>query len=364
MKLINVEDLLENEKLVVPLYNQYGQILVNSHIPLTHSMITRIKKHGVNRVFVLSDFGNDTLQECFSPEQRQIAVVEIQNTFQTVRKDVQKYVQAEARLSIENLEEVLDHILETVLNDDNFLNVLSEMYVFDEYTFTHSLHCALYTLTIGKQLGLSDEELKQLGFGALLHDIGKMVIPQDIIQKPAHLTDEEYRMIKRHPLFGYSILQTIESVHPAVLRCALEHHERLDGSGYPHGKESHEIHTFSKILAVVDVYDALTSKRVYRENTMLPFEALKIIERDIDTKFDRHVFQLFKQSIVLYPNGTVLRFSDRRRGIVFAQNKVDSSRPIVRIVEENGQIIKMSYIMDLVKHPNVQIVEVSTFQHA
>ncbi|MGL4818378.1 MAG: HD-GYP domain-containing protein, partial [Bacilli bacterium] len=340
MKLLPVENLKENNRLVVPLYNQYGRILVNSHVSLTKTMIERIKKYGVGRVFVESAYEVEATTETLSAEERGQFVLEIERTFQQISQNYNEQLPKNIQIDYNSLTQIVYRIMRIIEKREELVSVLSEMYVTDMYTMTHSLQCTVYSLQMGRAFGFSKDKLVQLGIATLLHDIGKLAIPDSILQKTDRLTDDEFRMIKRHPLFGYALLEPIAEVDRHVLRCVLEHHERLDGSGYPHGKSGEEISEFAQILAVVDVYDALTSHRVYRQRTFLPFEAMQLIEQDVGTKFSQRVFSTFKQAIILFPNGTVVTLNDGRRGVVFKQNSRQAERPIVRIIEENGKIVQ------------------------
>jgi len=162
--------------------------------------------------------------------------------------------------------------------------------------------------------------------------------------------------VKLHTRYGFDILRNLHSVSLLVAHCAFQHHERLDGSGYPRGLKGGEIHPYAKIIGVADVFDAITSNRVYRSKK-LPSEALSIIEASSGIGFDERIVEAFKRIIVKYPNGTVLRLSDMRRGVVAKQNVNNAARPLIRVFEENNQVLSATYELALEEHPNVHIVK-------
>jgi len=167
----------------------------------------------------------------------------------------------------------------------------------DNYTHQHSKNVARISLEIGRRMGLSQQELEKLEFSAILHDVGKIGIPDSILLKPGKLTDEEYKVIKNHTVYGAEILSQVKYVDEAILSGALEHHERLDGSGYPYGKKGEEISLFGKIIGIADVFDALSSKRTYKEAWDFG-EVLKVIEADVERgKFSKEVFEKLLESV-------------------------------------------------------------------
>ncbi|WP_448376791.1 HD domain-containing phosphohydrolase [Fervidobacterium sp.] len=161
----------------------------------------------------------------------------------------------------------------------------------DRYTHQHSRNVAHYSVEIGRKLGLSQQQLEKLEFSAILHDVGKIGIPDSVLLKPGKLTDEEYQLIKNHTIYGAEILSQIKYVDSDILSGALEHHERLDGSGYPHGKKDGEISLFGRIIGIADVFDALSTKRTYKEAWTLS-DVLKVISEDVKKgKFDQELYE-------------------------------------------------------------------------
>lgn len=165
--------------------------------------------------------------------------------------------------------------------------------------------------------------------------------------------------MKQHSRNGFDLLRNLHSFSLLVAHCAFQHHERGDGSGYPRGLVDFEIHPFAKIIAIADVFDALTSNRSYRKK-MLPSEAILILEDGRGTQFDERVFAAFKRSIVHYANGTVVQLNNGDRGIVSKQNLMDSSRPWLRIFEEDDNLLRTTYDLCLGDHPTLEIIKIET----
>jgi HD-GYP domain-containing protein (c-di-GMP phosphodiesterase class II) len=175
---------------------------------------------------------------------------------------------------------------------------------------------------------MSREETRILTQAGLLHDIGKMLIPKDIIKKPARLTEDEFEEIKLHSIKGYQVLKDL-NIDIRVKYAALMHHERCDGSGYPNGFKSNQIEDFSKIVAIADVYDAMTSNRTYR-NAICPFDVVENFERDGFLKFDPGYLMIFLERIIQSYLHNAVRLSDGREGEVVMINKLSLSRPVIR----------------------------------
>ena len=237
--------------------------------------------------------------------------------------------------------------------------ILSDTLLYDDYIYQHSFQVTLYSLAIAKEMGYSESDLRTIGIGAILHDVGKMVTPSEILFKPGRLTNEEFETMKQHARSGFDILRNLHTVSLLVAHCAFQHHERIDGSGYPRALVDYEIHPFAKVIAVADVFDAVTSNRVYRKK-MIPSQGIEIIEAGRGTMFDAKVVDALKKSVVHYPNGSILLLSDGRRGVVSKQNVDDAALPFIRIFEENNQLLNTTYQLNLIEEPNIAIEKVET----
>ena len=252
--------------------------------------------------------------------------------------------------------QLIRSIMDDLRSNEELLSLLADVYVYDNYIFSHSLNVALYSLALGMELKLNEKQLETLGMGAILHDVGKMLIPFEILGKAGKLTEEEYELVKKHPEYGFQLLKKIHTVSLHVAHCAYQHHERLDGSGYPRGLKDNEIHDLGKIIAVADVFDAVTSNRVYR-SAMLPHEGLEILYAGAGTQFEIPIVEAFRRAVAIYPNGLSVVLNDGRKGVVSSQNIGIGDRPIIRIIEEVDQPLQEPYEVDLKSQPQLMIVK-------
>lgn len=215
----------------------------------------------------------------------------------------------------------------------SLFDMLHHMRNYDDSTYAHSFNVALICNVFGKWLNLNQKENEVLTLCGLLHDIGKIEIPDSIVKKPAPLTTEEFSVIKRHPYKGYKILKSHPELDDRIAMAALLHHERCDGSGYPMGYRRNKITDFASIVSIADVYDAMTSQRVYRE-ALSPFKVIKLLEDEGMQKYDPEYFLTFREQIVnSYINSDVL-LNDGTKAHVIYINKNNLSHPVVKTDHE------------------------------
>ncbi|MGD6968206.1 HD-GYP domain-containing protein [Rossellomorea vietnamensis] len=347
MRFISAKTLKPGMVMASTVYNGNGQALIKSGVSVTNRMVQRLIQLNIQYVYIEDGLSAGIeAADSIPAKVRQDAVNKINSTFSHLEKNSVSSNLVALEQSAASFKEVIDTILNEIKGSGDLLTLLTDVFTYDSYVFHHSFNVTLYTLAIGIELGMPPKQLDMLGLGAIMHDIGKMKVPEDILMKPDKLTYEEFNEVQKHSEYGFDILRQLHNVSLLVAHCAFQHHERLDGSGYPRGLKGDEIHPFAKIIAVADVFDALTSNRVYRE-AMLPHEALEILYAGSGTLFDANVIQAFRKSVAIYPNGMVVVLSDGRRGIVEKQNKGLTHRPILRIIAENGEELSQPYSLDL-----------------
>lgn len=360
MRLISIKVLKAGMVMGRTIWNDGGHPLIQKNVVVTNDIIKRLKELNIQYVYIKDELSEDIeILDVLTPNKRKEVVTHIKESFKQMKELNPQKASYVLDIKSKLITNIVDELLMSVLNSKEMLTVLTDAFVYDEYLYQHSLQVTIYSIAIAKQLGYSAEEMKVIGIGALLHDVGKLVVPQEIIKKPGKLTNEEFKLVKQHTKYGFDILRNLHSISLLVAHCAFQHHERLDGSGYPRGLVKDKIHPYAKIIAVADVFDAMSNDRVYRKK-MLPHECIEIISKGRGTLFDENVVDALKQSVVHYPNGTVVLLSDGRRGIVIKQNDENSALPYIRIFEENNQIIKPTYHINLMELPNVSIVKVET----
>jgi len=226
--------------------------------------------------------------------------------------------------------DVVDFMVDEVLNEDVLFNIF-EIRNHDNYTYLHSVKVGIIAIIMGKNLGLEKDQIKELAVGALLHDIGKMFIENSILEKRGRLTYQEYEKMRFHPRYGFEILCGAPGLSRQSTHVAYQHHEREDGSGYPRGLISEEIHLYAKIVMAADSYDAMTSGRSYRR-TLWSHEALAQLAAEAPEKYDPKMINLLAKSVALYPVGSVVLLNNLEVGLV-----TDITRGSVKIEFLTGE---------------------------
>jgi putative nucleotidyltransferase with HDIG domain len=254
------------------------------------------------------------------------------------------------RIEVNEVQENVDEIVESVSRNRDALTALIKLRHFDDYTFTHSLNVSVLSISTGKALGLNDNDLKILGLGTMFHDLGKLRIPDNILNKPGKLTDEEFTIMRNHAALSAEIIAEQHlNVDDLVIQVARHHHERMDGSGYPDHLEGVKIPTLATICGLSDVYDALTSDRVYHKG-MPPHEALKFIYSLRGTHFQPDWVDRFVQSVGIYPPGTIVELNTGHKAVVIEVNNRSLLTPLIKVVSDPlGQLYTRPKLVDLGK---------------
>lgn len=246
--------------------------------------------------------------------------------------------------------ELLSSTADILNKYDNTLQIFDMLHCMrdlDDLTYVHSVNVALIASIIGKWLNYSEEDVKTLALCGLLHDIGKILIPDEILSKPDRLTDNEFAIMKNHVNLGYAKIKD-EDLDSRIKEACLLHHEKCDGSGYPFGLPSDQIPDFTKIVTIADVYDAMTCERVYRDS-ICPFEVIKIMESEAYTKYDPKFILPFLRNVVTSYIHTNVKLSDGRICEVVMINRDNLSLPVVKCGEQ---------FIDLSKEKGIKIVAV------
>lgn len=234
-------------------------------------------------------------------------------------------------IDVREARQVIDNLVEKVLQNPDALIRLSVLKNYDEDTYYHSVNVMLLSITLGASLGFEKPILSALGLASLLHDLGKVKIPQEIIKKASSLTRDEWEMMKMHTVYGAQALLTSPNLNKICSVVALEHHLNIDKTGYPDLPLVKKPHVFSRIVQITDVYDALTSQRPYRKPT-LPDNALRLIFVQSKTKLDPVLAKQFVRLMGIYPVGSVVKLNTQEYAVVVKPGKDDITRPIVFVL--------------------------------
>ncbi|AEX85852.1 hypothetical protein XO10_07175 [Marinitoga sp. 1135] len=230
---------------------------------------------------------------------------------------------------------------------------LKKLKTYDEYLYSHSLNVMILGSLIGFEAGIRGDELTELALSGLLHDIGKTKVDLEILNAPRKLSAEEFEVMKKHVMYTKEILENNRFVSDKILRGAIEHHERYDGTGYFFKKKGKDISEFGRILALADVYDALTSKRVYKD-PWTPYKTLSFILSHVTKSFDPEYTQHLINAFGLFPAGMVVQLSNNKIGIVVASNKANKMKPIVKIDDE---------LVDTAEDKTLRIVKILGYKY-
>jgi HD-GYP domain-containing protein (c-di-GMP phosphodiesterase class II) len=266
-------------------------------------------------------------------------------------KDVIKNVMEDARMgksiSSGDAKKVVDDMTESIMRNRDALLCLTQLKKRDEYTSFHSINVCVLCLAFGRHMGYQKNELRDIGIGALLHDIGKMKIPDEILNKAGSLTEEEFKIMKRHVIYSAEILSSSHGISPRALDIPLQHHERYNGSGYPKGLKGDEISILGLISSITDVYDAITSNRIYH-NGMQSHEALKKMYEWRGKDFHPIFLERFIQCVGIYPFGTLIELDNSDIGIIISINRIHILRPkVLVILNSDNKPIKEQKVVDL-----------------
>ena len=245
--------------------------------------------------------------------------------------DVYSVLRKGGQLDVIAAKAVVSELVEQVMSNPDAMVWLCELKEKDEYTAIHSVNVCILSLTFGRALGLTEAELNTLGLGALLFDIGKSRIPDDILKKAGSLNENEFLLMKAHAFLGYAMVEDKPNIPKEVLEIILNHHERLNGKGYPNSRMGDEISRLTRIVSIVDVFDAMTSDRCYKD-AFQPQHALNELYNMAPDEMDQELIEAFIKCIGIYPIGSIVSLSTGHTGVVVKLNEQNRLKPIVGLV--------------------------------
>ena len=323
--------------------NNVSSFLLAKGQVLNSTYINRINYHNLDGAYIENELFSDINLESYIDEKLKAKSLKvISETYYELQASSGK---VNANM-IKELSSVVNNIVTELLNKEDLTYNLIDFKNYDTYTFQHSLNVAMLSISTGISMQLSESKLNEIGMAAVLHDIGKMLIPIEILNKPEKLTYEEYEIMKEHPMNAVNQLKNM--VPYEVLRAIEDHHEKLDGTGYPNRKRDRNISFYAKILAVSDVYDALTSDRPYRK-AVFPNEVVEYLMGSVDKHFDYTILNRFLKIIFAYPVGTFVKLSNQKLAVVIKNHTENILRPVVRIINSDGTV---GEDIDLLSDPN------------
>lgn len=360
MRLLPITKCRSGMKLAKKIFSQEGIVLLGENIELTDRLISRLEQCGIQYVYIADPKTEDIVSTpLISEETMQIALKEIRINFREMMDRPKRKKGATYPYIAQPYKQMMNMIIDDLSTNKDAMIMLMDMSSVDHYLFQHSLNVCVYTILLGMSNGYSKEELATLGMGALLHDIGKTQIAINVLKKPGSLTNEEFITMKQHARIGYELLKDEPNLPLLVAHCAFQHHERIDGSGYPRGIKGNEIHDYAKWIGLVDSYDAMTTNRIYRA-PMLPHDAIERLYAGTGTLYEQKMLQLFRDKVAIYPIGISVKLHTGESGVVADLNHSYPHRPIIRVLfNEAGEELKLPYEVDLSKQLTMMIVSVN-----
>ena len=336
---INIRLARGGMKLSRPALDVEGTLLIQKQVELSPKSIMRLKMYGVEEVWIQGEL--DTKESIFVQEEstyvEKLKKTEGFRRFEQAHKvSVDEVKKALNGLILNNkviessrLISEVDHMLREAQTGMQVFDMLQCIKNYDDSTYVHSVNVALICNVMGRWLNLPAKEIEILTLCGILHDIGKLLMPPEIIKKAGKLTKLEYATIKTHPYVGYSLMEN-EEMDVRIKKAILQHHEKCDGSGYPNHLVANEIEGFSKIVTIADIYDAMTANRVYREG-LCPFDVIEVFEQEGLQKYDPLYMMVFLKRIAESYLNKPVRLNDEQVGKVIMINTATLSRPVVKV---------------------------------
>lgn len=338
-KRIPIEKLKTNYILANEVISDKGVLLAVEGTAVNDYMLNKLIEFGVNQLWVY---------DCDDENRDHKTYEQIKTSYKTSIKSVKDILvrlSAGENVDAISLEYISDFVYTGRNNVDLIIRCLENAKKSDEYTYRHCINVALYSMLAAKWLCLDESSMKAVIQAGILHDIGKIKIPSEILNKKGKLTYEEYEIMKNHSIYGYNILRSSSTVKDQVKKAVLFHHERMDGSGYPFGLRKDKIDLFSRIIAVADVYDAITTDRIYK-NRVPPFDAFLELGTTCLDKFDSAILRKFIKNISVYYIGAQVKLSNGKLAEIEYVPPHDIVHPVVRVD---------SYFLDLSTENEIRI---------
>lgn len=350
MKLEAIRDLKGIEILAKDILDFEGKILLKAGSKITRKNITDLKKYGIYFAYIEENEINDAFEDCKLNELKDSTSKIMPGVFNSLVNGDEK--QIKESLNVAN--ELIDY----VIKEKSINTSLYEIKEYDDYTYKQAINTCIMSVFLGSTLKYSDIELEELATAAMFFDLGKLRIRSDILNKNGNLTKEEYEIVKKHPLHSKQILKISGIMSEEILKAVEQHHERVDGAGYPYGLKGDEICKYARVISVADVFTAVSSKRSYRDK-FKPFEAYELILAGAGTIFDKEVVERFRMNFAVYPLGCHVKLSNGIEGFVVKNNKFFADRPIIRVIYDVFTKKKIKpYEIDLLKHINITVKHV------
>ncbi len=377
LRKILVDDLRPGMRFDKPLYIDNNNILVGANVSIKESDIKKLIKWGIVEIETAGDVissetelklaekisstisgdANKIIEEYNQLIKKRKTLIEIHKKACNAVEKIYSSIRRNEEFTLDKLEEALEDIIGIL--EENY-NIFLFLYGLDEgkdFLVAHSVNVTFYALLIGIALKYSRKQLGELGLGTLLIDAGMVKVPTYITYKQSNLTDQEYNMIKTHPLHGYKALRQLGNVSEEMTVVAVQHHEQYDGKGYPRGLRGNQINEYARIAAIADSYEALISNRSYRKRQFF-YHAMRNLLSSGVNKLDPVIMRVFLARMSVYPIGSIVELSDGRTALVIGSDPQKPLRPIVKLIfDEKRKRIEDTIIINLLEEASLYIVK-------
>ncbi|MDK2786793.1 MAG: hypothetical protein PWP07_18 [Epulopiscium sp.] len=347
MRLVPVECLNGGEIIAKTIIDKDGSRLLAKNTSFKLYYKEKLLERGIDKIYIVDDLSEGIENKDVISEQVRLETIDLV-------KDMVSLFKATQQIDVHRLEDTAVRIIEEILNNKEILYDIVDIKAKDNYTYCHSVNVAVLCVMLGRKMGGNKSYLKKLAIGGLLHDFGKILVPDEVLNMPVKLSNQEYNLIKQHPLQGYHIFKEHPSLTPITKAMILMHHEQIGGKGYPLGLTGEKIPEAAKICAICDIFDAMTSKRIHRDPYTI-IDTLNEMEKMTRYHLDSDIFKIFRSIICYYPVGTTVLLSDDTIAIV-EKNKTEAiNQPTVRVIYDLKSQQELFKRLDLVLHDDIKI---------
>ncbi len=311
---------------------QQVDVLIRRGVLTVKVDLARSKLPGIAQVISPSPAHSaGSVRPAGSGEGRELKIRRLYQEARELQGKFIRHLKAGEPIDITPLAAVAEEMVDTMFTHGDAMLCLARIRAKDAYLMEHSMNVAILLANFGRYLGLERNVLKELTLGGLLHDVGKIMTPDEVLNKPGKLTDEEFGVMRQHVVHSYDILSNTAGITPTMLEVAANHHERLDGTGYPQRLKGDQLSLYTRMSGIVDVYDAVTADRVYKQG-MQPTQAFRILLKGINQHFDAELVTKFIKCMGVYPVGTLVQLSNQRLAVVMQRNEQQPLKPVVKVI--------------------------------
>ncbi|PKM76627.1 MAG: HD-GYP domain-containing protein [Firmicutes bacterium HGW-Firmicutes-15] len=331
-----------------------GRILLTKNSILNTDYIFKLRTMGLGSLYI-----KDNLSDIEIPEIISAQVMTAVSS--TLRNSINNFT-SNKKIDMEMMYKGVKLLIEDIMSNRNIPIQLEDIRTYNDYLLFHSVNVAVFSIMTGLSMGYGEGTLTELGVGALLHDIGMIAIDPSILNKPGPLSAQENEIVERHPEIGFNILRSYRELSTTAAHISFQHHERVDGSGYPRQFLGKQIIIFGKIAAVADTYDALVSDRPYRKGYST-IDGVIVLRKLSGSYFDPEVVEAFVSNIAIYPIGILLLLNTGQIAVVTDITKINPRQPVVRVIlDKDGNFENTPFEIDFRKNKDITIIRRLTME--